>query len=201
MAEPTQPSSAIPVAPILQRQRAEIRVELDIAGASMTAISQVDELVDSIIAETLIVTAAELLRSDAPSVSQSLARAEHRLLPNSYRSPEELLSRVTGDMATRSAAEASYQRLRDLLSGRSRVQPPPPPAPRPTVLPLTTPAIRAAFPPAPTKIRREAKTVLLAVISLILLLLLAVMAFRSFTQKPHFQQIGPTPAHSQNAQP
>ena len=200
MAEPT--SSAIPVAPIIQRQRAEIRVELDIAGATMTAISQVDELVDSIIAETLVITVAELLRSDAPSVSQALARAEKRLLPNSYRSPEELLSRVSGDMATRTAAEGSYQRLRDLLAGRSRVQPaPPPPAPKPVNLQLTTPAIRAAFPPPRTKLRRDARTLFLSIIAVVLLLLLAAMAVRSFTQPSHLEQPRPNIGQPRTAQP
>ncbi len=185
MAEPSQPSSAIPVAPILQRKRAELRVELDIAGASIDALIEVDKLVDSIIAETLVITAAELLRADASSVGDSLTSAQLRLLPGSYTTKEEWLSRVSGDASTRAAVEAGFHRLRDLLTKRSdRVQPAPPPtpAPKPTVLALTAPAIQAMFPQPGRRLRGEVRTFVLCIVSVLLLLLLMVMALRSFTQ-------------------
>ncbi len=201
MAEPNHQSSTIPVAPIIQRQRAEIRVEMDIAGASMTAISDVDGLIDLIIAEALVITAAELLRSDAPSVAQSLAQAQKRMLPNSYRTPEELVSRVSGDVATRSAAEAGYVRLRDLLADRPRAHTPPPIPPKPIVLPLKTPAIQAAFPSARRQPRREVKTFILGIVSVLLLLLLTAMTLHSFTHQPQSELTDPASTQFHKGKP
>lgn len=115
-----------------QHLRAELLMELEMAGVTQERRDAIMGMVNTLIAESLVVTAAELLRGTPQEIRWTLTDAQDRLLPKRLLSGEELLARVSADVATRSAAIDSYNNIQKLLREKSKPAPVPTSSSRPS---------------------------------------------------------------------
>ncbi len=185
-----QDAAIVPFASTIQQRREEIRMELEIAGVSPDSIASVEKMVDALMLDSVIVTASELLRADAPVVAYALIDAQSRLLPKSRAEANDLLDRVSADIATRVAATQSYERVRKILSPPPVVQPmavrkpvplpPPPPPVAPPAVPTFWAVLRSAAPYRLTQV----KSLFLILVALLLFLALLSFAFYSLRHSP-----------------
>lgn len=117
------------------------------------AIAEVEKAIETIIAESIVITAAELLGKENWSLQGALHEATIRLLPYRVVSMKELVSSVCNEVGVMASAEAGYQHLKALLGGQPDMRDNGPglPPSRETP-PLPSPALTPRRPALPPKL-------------------------------------------------